>query len=361
MRRVLMASHHTDIVGGGELSMLQLMDGLKARSVMVSLAVPAEGELASRARAAGHPVHILPMPPIGLKSLGAFGRWVRLLKERNISIVHAQTPRAAFYAGVAGRCASITSIFHCRVAERDRRLDPILVRLVSRVICNSRATAARFDGWPWLQPEVIYNGLDVEVLPAMLDRGETGKTNLLFIGRLTSEKQPEVAWQVFAGLADANPDLNLIYVGNDDPEDASRTPAMKSEIGRSPHRARVIWAGVQPLVSPWFAMADVVIVPSKNEGFGRVLVEAMAHRVPVVAFRVGAIPEVVEDGRQGILIEPYDIEAMRGAVARLLADESLRRQMGEAGESRAKNFSLAAHVVAVLRLYRALDAENSGH
>jgi len=354
MSDILMVNHHTEIVGGGELSMLQLMDGLRSEGVAVSLAVAGEGELAARARAAGHQVYIVPMPPIGLRSIAAIAVWRRLLGKSGISLLHAQTPRAAFYAGVAGKSVSVPSIFHCRVAVNDPRLDPILVRLVSRVVCNSHATASRFAGWPWLKPVVIHNGLDVEVAPAMVDEGETRTMNLLFVGRLTPEKQPEVAWEIFSGLAETFPQLDLLFVGDNDRFNPVLTSALKSRIGQSPFKARVIWAGMQANVSPWYAIADVLIMPSQYEGFGRVLVEAMAHRVPVVAFRVGAIPEVVEDGRQGILIEPYDTDAMREAVAGLLNDDARRLQMGEAGAVRAKQFSLAAHVGAVRELYRSM-------
>jgi glycosyltransferase involved in cell wall biosynthesis len=360
MSRILMVNHHTEIVGGGELSMLQLMDGLKAIGESVSLITSGPGELAERARKNGHPVHMAPMPPIGLASIKALGKWHKKLKEIGGDVLHAQTPRAAFYAGVAGRRGSIPSIFHCRVAARDRTLDPILVRLVSRVICNSHATSERFESWPWLKPFVIHNGLDVEVIPLLSDQGESRKINLLFVGRFSEEKQPDVAWEVFSGLAEEFPQLNLIFVGNDDLLNPSLAADLRKKVAYSPLKERVVWAGVQQNVSPWYAMADLVIMPSKYEGFGRVLVEAMAHRVPVVAFCVGGIPEVIEDGRQGILIEPYDIDAMREAVYNLLKDDVKRRQMGEAGPDRARKFSLSSHIEEVIRLYQSLAGDGHG-
>jgi len=350
MINVLMVNHNRDIVGGGELSMLQLMQGLKRKNIPVSLVVSEEGELSEQARADGHLVHVVPMPPIGLKSLAGLQSWDRFLKsQENISMIHAQTPRAAFYAGVAGRRLSLPSIFHCRVAERDRKLDPILVRLVNDVVCNSKASAARFDAWPWLKPVVIYNGLDV--LTAKRTPRLSQSLKLLFVGRLTEEKQPDVAWEVFSALALVFPQLKLTYVGENERYDPELSASLKRKIEQSPYAAQVVWAGVQRDVSPWYADADLVMMPSKHEGFGRVLVEAMAHQVPVVAFRVGGIPEVVENGKQGILIEPYDIEAMKKEVRDLLNDPAKRQKMGEAGPDRAKYFSLESHVQAVIDLY----------
>lgn len=354
-----MVNHHTELVGGGELSMLQLMSGLKAAGHSVALVSSGEGELAERARAEGHEVYIAPMPSIGLRSIAALAAWKRLLSEHAPEILHAQTPRAAFYASLAGKKASVTSIFHCRVAARDRKLDPILVRMASCVVCNSHATAQRFAAWPWLKPVVIHNGLDVEVLTVVEDVNESDAMRLLFVGRLSEEKQPEIAWKVFSQLAGEFPQLQLIFVGGADRLNPGLFSGLKREIARSTYKDRVSLVGSQPNVSPWYATADVVIMPSRYEGFGRVLVETMAHGVPVVAFRVGGIPEVVENGRQGILVGPQDVGAMRDAVAGLLKDDEKRRRMGEAGRERARHFSLASHVQAVDAVYRNLTG--AGH
>lgn len=358
---IMMVNHHTEIVGGGELSMLQLMDGLKANGKAVSLITSGSGELAERARENGHSVFMIPMPPIGMASLKAFGEWHNKLKNLGGGVLHAQTPRAAFYAGVAGRRASVPSIFHCRVAARDWKLDPILVRLVSRVICNSQATAARFSRWQWLKPEVIYNGLDVDVDTVVFEHDKSEKMNLMFVGRLSEEKQPEVAWKVFSRLADRFPKLNLIYVGGDDLLNPSLAEDLRKKIYNSQWQNRVEWAGPQQDVSPWYGKADLVLMPSKYEGFGRVLVEAMAHKVPVVAFRVGAIPEVVENGKQGVLVGLNDLDAMTEAVVDLLENENKRMAMGFAGTERADCFSLSSHVELVSKVYRSFSEGRYGH
>lgn len=350
MIKVVYLSGFSDMVGGGEHSLLDLMRSLGG-SVEPLLVTPQPGALSRKAGAAGIKSVHLPLPPIGIRSMPALLQWLRWLGRERPHLLHANNPRTAFYAGIAGRLLGIPVIFHCRVAARDKKLDPILVRLVSKVICNSDATARRFDAWPGLKPEVIYNGLDVEVAAA--EAVGEGR-NLLFVGRLSDEKQPDVAIEVFAALAGMFPDLRLLVVGGDDPADPRLAETLRRDAGQAPYGDRILWAGAQESVSAWYAKADAVIVPSKYEGFGRVLVEAMAHGVPVVAFRVGAIPEVIEDGVQGILVEPYKIDAMSDAVASLLNDEVLRRHMGEAGRLRAEAFSLVAHAGAVEELYQAV-------
>jgi glycosyltransferase involved in cell wall biosynthesis len=94
-------------------------------------------------------------------------------------------------------------------------------------------------------------------------------------------------------------------------------------------------------VTTHLAAADVLAVPSRNEGMGRVIVEAMALRIPVVATAVGGIPDVVTDGESGRLVPPEDAEALAAALVELGRDEALRDKLGEAAQARAESFSSA--------------------
>jgi len=107
-------------------------------------------------------------------------------------------------------------------------------------------------------------------------------------------------------------------------------------------------------VAPYLAAADVVTVPSRNEGMGRVIVEAMALGRPVVATAVGGIPDVVTDGECGRLVEPEDVDALAGALIELGRDPALRRKLGEAAVQRAEAFSTAVAREKLLAVYAAL-------
>ncbi len=108
-----------------------------------------------------------------------------------------------------------------------------------------------------------------------------------------------------------------------------------SERGRAEHRARGLgvaehcaFVGKQPRIVDYLSAADVLLLPSEQESFGLAALEAMACEVPVVASRVGGVPEVVTDGETGCLAEVGDVEKMATDAARLLADADLRRAMG---------------------------------
>ncbi len=100
-----------------------------------------------------------------------------------------------------------------------------------------------------------------------------------------------------------------------------------------------------------YANADFLVVPSYFEPFGIVILEGMAAELPVIASRVGGIPEVVADGDSGLLVEPGDPHALADAIVCLSQDEGLRKAMGRMGKQRARGFAWASIVQQVRRVY----------
>jgi glycosyltransferase involved in cell wall biosynthesis len=104
----------------------------------------------------------------------------------------------------------------------------------------------------------------------------------------------------------------------------------------------------------FYSDADVVVLPSRNEGWGLSLMEAMACRKPVVATRVGGIPELVRDGVDGTLVEPGDVAGLAAAMVAMLSDDKLRSRMGSSGRERVSAFTWAEAARVTLAAYRRL-------
>ncbi|WP_334075775.1 MULTISPECIES: glycosyltransferase family 4 protein [Paenibacillus] len=173
------------------------------------------------------------------------------------------------------------------------------------------------------------------------DFGWEGAKIVLFVGRLIPSKGGHHLLMAWEEIVKAVPEAILLIIGSafygDDRETGytKRLKAMAATYGGS---VRFLPFVPYPKVADWYNLADVLVVPSgEDEAFGLVNVEAMASAVPVVAARVGGIPEVVADGKSGLLYSPAAWrEQLSERVAHLLEDRDLRRRMGCFGRELAR-------------------------
>jgi glycosyltransferase involved in cell wall biosynthesis len=176
----------------------------------------------------------------------------------------------------------------------------------------------------------------VHVIPSGVDVPEgvgepAAPPEVLYAGRLSPEKG------ILDLLAAADGDVKLTVAGDGPLRD--RVP---QALGFVPHDE----------LGPLYERAAVVAVPSHREGFGVVCAEAMAYGRPVVAGAVGGLLDLVVDGETGLLVPPRDVAALREALHRLLADEELRRRLGENARRRVReHFSWARVTDLTLRAY----------
>lgn len=220
----------------------------------------------------------------------------------------------------------------------DRYLAGPVVRSASRVVVQTPEEGR-------LLREVVHPTHVVEIPPGYtpLPPPPSGKGGfrdrygvpgpfLLFVGRLASNKGLKTLLEAFSRIAGDHPDLSLILVG----EDGGEAAALRQDILRRGLESRVRWVGFvpeEPLLASAYAEASALVLPSEYEAFGLVLLEALAQGTPVVASRVGGIPGIVEDGRNGLLVPSSDAAALSGALQKLLSDPARARALGDWGRT----------------------------
>jgi len=174
-----------------------------------------------------------------------------------------------------------------------------------------------------------------------------------WIGRMTGVKRTDNILLAFKQLRERGVDACLCLVG--DGPDREGTEELAHELGII---RDCLFLGYQDDVAPFYAAFDALVLPSANEGTPVSAIEALAAGRPVVATRVGGVPDVVRDGIDGFLVDPGDVEALAERLARLAADPALARQMGEAGRARVlERYSVERLIDDVDRLYRKLLEE----
>lgn len=352
------------MLGGGERSYLDLISRLPA-DFQVTASLPAEGVLSTKVREFGIETILVPLPPIDPFHPGKMAHSIRLLvgacRTRQTDIIYANGSRAAFYGGVAGRLSGVPLVWHCRISEPDLRLDFILKRLASRIIANSRATASRFGAGFQKKITLVYNGFDLkwlrapDVTPPRLIKKDWKP--ILVVARVSKSKKHDVILSAFELIAPRERDAHLILVGEKDPCEARWWDALLEKTKRSSFRERIHWIGAVDDVRPWYKAASIMVLPSVNEAFGRVVVEAMACGVAVIAFRSGGIPEIITHMRNGILVPEMDAGAFAQAIGQIINDQQLRHSLSDEAKRRADFFTIEKTVENISSVFDELSSQ----
>jgi glycosyltransferase involved in cell wall biosynthesis len=184
-----------------------------------------------------------------------------------------------------------------------------------------------------VKPFVAASAEEVQRLRREL--GLTGEEAvILSVGRLSYEKGHADlirAATSLAGMAGV-PAFRVVIVGDGPEREALVKLAAELRVAE-----RITFAGFQRNTKPYYSLATIVAVPSHSEGSPNVVLEAMAAGLPIAANRVGGVPEILEEGVTGLMLEPRNPEAMARALSRLLSDGTLRSRLGAAAKARAES------------------------
>jgi len=234
-------------------------------------------------------------------------------------LAHKAYRRAGFVVGVAQRVADIVSIYDSAIQVR--------------VIYS------------------VHSGLEPDDAQAAAIRdAAAGKLLIGHVGALdNSQKGQEFIIQVARELQDTHPDFQFLLVGGGGDEAMLRAMAAGVD--------NLSFTGFVNNVGDYLSAFDVFVLPSNKEGIGSILLDAMAQSLPVIASRVGGVPEIVQDGSNGILIDAAQPGQLKTALLRLHDDPALRRELGENGERVSRNFTAGAMAERYLDLYRSLIDE----
>jgi glycogen(starch) synthase len=199
---------------------------------------------------------------------------------------------------------------------------------------------------------LIYNGIEAPAL--VLQPISFDPPQLLSVGRLVQEKGFDLALAAFASIRARFPTASLVIAGDGHEGEKLRRHASDLDVS-----AAVRFAGLvgPDTVTELINNATVVLIPSRLEGFGLVALEAALMARPVVATRVGGLPEIIIHGETGLLSEPEDAQALAENVEFLLSHPEQAERMGQAARARAeKEFGWSRYVDAYDSLYRQLIA-----
>lgn len=360
-----------DGLGGSVITGALLARDLRARGGWDAVAVVnGEGPVAEHHRQLGLPVSLLddfgrsahrPRLEDGNRVQRA-GKRVRIalraeryLRHHPVDLVHVHDESSALGWGLAARRRSVPVVWHVH-QQRPQRIDPLLLWLCAHVVFVADANRVRFGATALGRPSTtVPNTVDITVFAPAPRTATNGPVRLGFVSNLVSRKRPD--WVVRAGarLLQEGYDVEVVVAGADfsgtavDELTSSAAGRVLGERLRCPGRSDDVPAVLNDL--------DVLLLPSMRdrEALPRIVVEAMACGLPVVATSVAGVPEAVVDGTTGRLVDPDDFDGFCSAVREVVADRELRVRMGLAGRARALEvFAAGRSVAQVEEIYRGL-------
>jgi glycosyltransferase involved in cell wall biosynthesis len=349
--------------GGGERWMLDTAAGLRERGHDVRLVARPGSVLGARAPVRRIPLISVEMrgdvDPIAIAQLaGVVRRFqphvVCPNRDREIRLAaaairasRALPPRPARPRLIPRRGSGVP-------LKDKRRYRLVYLFDVDRVIVNSEATKrSMLRDAPWFPTDkavVVYNGIDPAPYAALAARRDELRRRLraavgapadapvvALVGELDERKQQRVVIEAVPHVLERFPTARVLFVGDGDDR-----PGLEAAIRERGLEEAIPMLGFRADVPEILTGCDALILPSRVEGFGYVLVEAMAVGIPTIASNVSSIPEIVEDGVTGILHPVGDSGAIADAICFVLANPEAARTMGNAGARRAaEKFALS--------------------
>ncbi|HEX7518397.1 MAG TPA: glycosyltransferase family 4 protein [Chthoniobacterales bacterium] len=349
--------HHTAIIGGAELHLLTIARHFRETSTVVLFA---DGPFRHALEAAGVQVRVFPSawamrgirlegPRFSASNVAAVLRLARFTAQaaRGADLIYANSPKALLVSGIARlvRRKPVIWFLHDLLDEThfSSRAIRLLVRVANRtavrILANSNATAAAYvsAGGRRDLVQVAYDGFNAT---PFLDRSDLtalrvelrleGSRTLGVFGRITRWKGQEV---ILRALADI-PLLVAVFVGvEEDAVYGNELRLLAREVGVAD---RVHFLGFREDVPQLIRLVDCIVhVSTDPEPFGRVVVEGMLARRPVIATDAGGVPEIIEHGVSGILVTPGSSAELAEAILRILSDPVEAERMAASGQARA--------------------------
>jgi glycosyltransferase involved in cell wall biosynthesis len=378
-------------MGGPALHVAYLTAGLQKRGYDTTLAAGslARGEDSMAFVAEGLGVEVVRIDELGreispLRDVLATFKLARLIRRERPQILHTHTAKAGTVGRVAALLAGsrrppiVVHTFHGHVLRGYfGPIRSLLFRLLERWLASS--TTALVAVSPQVRDDlvalgiaprerfaVIRLGIELDARVAAQQDGRLESRRYLgipvnrfavgWIGRMTAVKRTDDVLVTFKALRDRGVDACLCMVG-DGPD--------RGQLERRAHELGIVrdtlFLGYQEDVAPFYAAFDALVLPSGNEGTPVSAIEALAAGRPVVATRVGGVPDVVRDGEDGFLVEAGATDELADRLARLARDPDLREQMGRRGRERVlPRYAVDRLVDDVDRLYRELLSEVGG-
>ncbi len=319
---------------GGALQVVMLIDGLTRRGVECHLACPIGSAIADAARPHAAAVHETVMR--GDVDVATFFRLRQLIRKIRPDVVHLHSRFGTDIWGALAARVEGVAVVHSRRVDNT---EPVFwvglkYRLYDKVVAISNGIREVLlgEGLPPAQVVCVHSAVDTQTYrPGRGDMAwfcqefglQDGDVTVAMVAQFIVRKGHRTLLDALPAVLAKHPQTRVLFFGQGPQEEAMRQLVQERQLGTS-----VQFAGFRQDMARVLPCLDVVAHPAMTEGLGVALLQAAACGVPIVASRTGGIPEIVQPGETGELVEPGNVAQLTSALLRLLDDEALRQRYG---------------------------------
>jgi len=342
------------------------------RNYLVWSRMPENPALAEPFREAGCEIILQPRSRRNF-DLASIWRTYRLLRRLKCDIFHCHNDHTspligAALAGVPVRLWSKLAMssyyeqgvhpkgLHCLAVS-----SKVSSALSTRVLARSKAVRGELIADGAAPDKILVTPVDVDIAlynstsaPDLRSRMGYSESDLIIcsVGHAVPVKGWDLLLSSFADIVREKPEARLLLVGNIPSSSEVRfAESLQKQVKQSGLSKKVRFLGQRDDIPQILAISDVFVLPSRSEGQPGALVEAMASGLPCVGTRVGGVPEAIRDGHDGLLVGREDVEALTGAIRKLIDNKEMGREMGECARQSVRRFDISASTERLFRLY----------
>ena len=358
---VVFVESYPQVIAGQQRTLISLLETWSETEIPAIVFVPGDGIYVEKLRELGVDVRIVPQPAMldryggqiyqdgwrkKWKTWSATLTYVReirrILRKQRVQGVFCNDMRGILTAGIAARSLGLPVMTWDKLDKPHGRLDLIELPLLQRVAIISNAVLTKFPQWQvrWFNKKIVLvpNGADLSrfdsACSARIALGLSDENIVAgIVGTVCERKGQDRILEVWPELARRFPNAILLIVGSW--EDAPEHVTYYNNLPSKDHPGvRFLGSRASREMPGIMQSLDILAVPSRHEGMGQVVAEAMACRIPVAGSNAGGIPEIVKDGETGMIYDGESSADILEKLSSLFASSELRERMGKSGRVR---------------------------
>ncbi|OEU66739.1 MAG: hypothetical protein BBJ57_09485 [Desulfobacterales bacterium PC51MH44] len=365
---ILFVSHYPDAHTGSPRALIDFVGNMDRKFFQQCLMVPKKGALSKELEQYGTRIFTKVSISLSQNNLPEFIAsvisFLSLYHKEKIDLVH--------YNGIGWRESCLLAAWLLRIPivlylhnpyPQDEISGNFNFYFANSIIAVSQFMRDNFKNHPKIMNKIvcIHNGVDLGYFiskPSTMREtlGIDDQTFVIgFVGQISTRKGLDTLIHTSPSIIEQHPDTVFLIVGSDGAGEEGLTAKMKRLAERLGVLQHFYFLGRQTDIPEVMNTIDLLVTPSLAEPFGKVIIEAMGCRKCVIASRVDGIPEIIQDGKNGLLVPPKNVNALGSAILKLMENEKLRIQLAETGYKTAvEEFAIDKHVKKVQGLYTQL-------